>query len=309
MNPIEKRLRKKRVLILDGAFASELERRGLCLADELWSARALLDYPELVRAVHLDYLRAGAEIITTASYQATLEGFCRKGAAREKAAELIRRSVRLAREAAALYQSENPAAAPPLIAASLGPYGACLADGSEYRGGYGLTKEELRLFHRERLRLLAEAHPDIIAFETLPSLLEAEALVEELRTHPQLSCWLSFSCRDGRRISDGTPLALCAARLAAAPQVAALGVNCTAPEFITPLIRQIRQETKKPVIVYPNSGETYDTESGRWHGARLPLAVCAAAWQEAGACIIGGCCRTRPEDIAALAAWAKRLEP
>lgn len=308
MNPIEKRLRKKRVLILDGAFAGELERRGLCLADELWSARALLDHPELVRAVHLDYLRAGAEIITTASYQATLEGFSQKGITREKAAQLIRRSVQLAREAAALYQSEASAAAPPLVAASVGPYGACLADGSEYRGGYGLTKEELRLFHRERLHILAEAHPDIIAFETLPSLLEAEALAEELHTYPRLSCWLSFSCRDGRRISDGTPLALCAARLAAAPQVAALGVNCTAPEFITPLIRQIRQETKKPIIVYPNSGESYDTESGLWHGTRLPLASCAAAWQEAGASIIGGCCRTRPEDIAALAAWAKRLQ-
>lgn len=326
MNIIEERLSRHDVLILDGAFATELEARGFSVNDALWSAKALFERPDLVRDIHLDYLRAGADIVTSASYQATVEGFMKKGFTPEQAAALIVRSVEIAREARDIYcltgladeyhaqeRAEEPCAKQraacgedPLVAASVGPYGAYLADGSEYRGDYGVDEDALTAFHAERLRLLAEGRPDVLACETLPCLTEARAIVRALREKDiRIPAWFSFSCRDGAHISDGTPIADCARYLGSVPEAAAIGVNCTAPQYVEDLIRSIRRETEKPVVVYPNSGETYDASDKTWHGSAEDFAGGARAWRAAGARLIGGCCRTSPRDIAGIAAWAK----
>ena len=310
MNRIEERLARQDVIVLDGAFATELEARGFSVNDALWSAKALFERPDLVREVHLDYLRAGADIVTSASYQATVEGFVKRGFAKEEAAALIQKSVRLAQEARDLYLAERGAdGAVPLVAASVGPYGAYLADGSEYRGDYGVDEGALTTFHAGRLAVLASAQPDLLACETLPCLMEACAIVRALREREiRIPAWFSFSCRDGAHISDGTPIAECARCLDTVPEAAAIGLNCTAPQHAEALIGAIRKETDKPIVVYPNSGETYDAADKSWHGTAEDFGTMAQRWHSAGARLIGGCCRTTPREIAEIAAWAKRME-
>ncbi|MCB1825649.1 MAG: homocysteine S-methyltransferase [Candidatus Competibacteraceae bacterium] len=310
MNPIALILRDYPLIVLDGALATELERRGCDLRDPLWSAKVLLEAPELIRQVHLDYLLAGADGVITASYQASVEGFTRRGLAPSAALALIQRSVSLAREARDTFWADptHRVGRPyPFVAASVGPYGAVLADGSEYRGDYGLDEAALIEFHRPRLAALLAAEPDILACETLPCLLEAQALVWLLAEFPEVSTWISFSARDGAHTCHGERLTDCAAALDACPQVVAIGVNCTAPRYIPALIDAIRAATNKPIVVYPNSGEVYDTTHHCWQGIGTVAAFAEQAreWAARGARMIGGCCRTGPAHIRALAAWIR----
>jgi homocysteine S-methyltransferase len=311
VNRLDELLARQGVVILDGGLATELERRGADLRDPLWSARLLLDAPELIRQVHLDYYAAGADVATTASYQASFEGFAPRGLDGVAAAELMRRSVALACEARDLFWSDPAARAGrayPLVAASVGPYGATLHDGSEYRGNYGLGVDELIAFHRPRLAVLAEAGADLLACETLPCLDEALALGRLLPEFSQVSAWISFSCRDGVHVSQGETFFDCVAALEGCAQVVAIGVNCTAPQYIASLVEIAAARTKKPIVVYPNSGERYDAAAMCWHGGSnsTSLAELAEEWHGLGARLIGGCCRTTPEDIRALRVWADR---
>lgn len=297
-------------LVLDGALGTELARRGADIDDPLWSARLLIERPELIREVHLDYFRAGADVATTATYQATFEGFAKRGIGHDEAAGLMRLAVSLACEARDAFWREaehDPAhagRAKPLVAASIGPYGAMLADGSEYRGNYGLDEAALMDFHRPRLQLLANTGADLLACETVPCLAEARALARLLQEVPGSEAWISFSCRDGAHDSQGEPFADCVAALDGFAQVGAVGINCTAPQHVESLVAIARARTKKPIVVYPNAGEHYDAVRKVWHGTAhdggAALAEAAMHWADAGARLIGGCCRTTPQDIAAI---------
>lgn len=302
MNPIEPFIARYGALVLDGGLATELERRGADLNDALWSARLLTENPDLIRQVHLDYFWAGADCGVSASYQATIQGFMRRGFSATEAAELLRSSVRLVSEARdAYWQTANQQATRlrPLVAASVGPYGAYLADGSEYTGEYDLDQSGLESFHLARWQILASSGADLLACESIPAYAEARALATLLTEIPEQYAWFSFTCRDGEHISDGTPLAACAAYLDGFEQVAAIGINCTPPRYIPELIRQVTKVTRKPVIVYPNSGETYDPVTKRWLGESVPaeFGTYSREWRKLGASVIGGCCRTTPEHI------------
>jgi len=292
-----------RPLLLDGGLATALEAKGFDLDDPLWSARLLIESPDAIREVHTDFLEAGADVIATASYQASLPGFAARGIDREEGLRLLVLATRLAVEARDAFWSvrENRRnRRRPLVAASVGPYGAYLADGSEYSGDYGVGRDALHAFHRERWHLLAEGQADLLACETIPSALEAEVLVDLLGETPDTHAWISFSCRDGERISDGTPIADVAARCAGVPNLVALGVNCTKPRFIDALLGRLRGATELPLIVYPNAGEDYDVTTRRWvrgEGAGGGPAERARAWVEAGAAGVGGCCRVTPREI------------
>ena len=311
-SPFDAFFAHRKLLILDGALTTELERRGADLNDPLWSAKLLIEQPELIRQVHLDYFLAGADVATTASYQATFESFARRGFDHAAAAALMADSVRLAVEARDAFWSE-PAnrigRIRPLVAASVGPYGAMLADGSEYRGHYGLSEEQLMDFHRPRLQVLLATGADLLACETIPCLAEARALARLLTEFPGAAAWISFSCRDGLHNSQGELLADCVAALDSFAQVVAVGVNCTAPEYIDSLVEQAQAHTAKPVLVYPNSGEQYDATHKQWHGnpSASHFAEQARGWHARGARLIGGCCRTSPDDIAAVNRWATAL--
>jgi homocysteine S-methyltransferase len=301
-NPITPFLQKQGALILDGGLATELERRGADLSDPLWSARLLLDDPALIRRVHLDYYWAGADCGTSASYQATIPGFIGRGLSADDARALIRRSVRLvieARDAFWAIEENRGRRLRPIVAASVGPYGAYLADGSEYTGNYNLDEDGLVAFHRERWAILAGSEADVLACETIPSFAEARALARLLEETPDIFAWFSFSCRDGARISDGTPIAECASFLSGFERVAAVGINCTPPRYIPDLIRAVTAVTSKPVVVYPNSGETYDPVAKRWLGEADPssFGTFSREWRKLGAGLIGGCCRTTPAHI------------
>lgn len=285
-------------VLLDGGLATELEARGHDLSDPLWSARLLTDAPQEIVAVHAAYLRAGAKIATTASYQASFEGFAARGIDRRKAAGLLRRSVELARAA-----RDEAGADGVLVAASIGPYGAALADGSEYRGRYGLSVAALERWHRPRLETLAGAGPDVLACETVPDVDEAQALVELVRSVGK-PAWLSYTI-DGDRTRAGQPLADAFAVAAGVDEIVAIGVNCCAPDDVTPAIAAATA-VGKPVIVYPNSGERWDAVRHSWIGPSRFSTNLAAEWIAAGARIVGGCCRIGPADIAALAAVVPR---
>jgi homocysteine S-methyltransferase len=292
-DPLSELVAQRGFAVLDGAMATELERRGADLSGGLWSARVLSENPMLIGEVHRAYVRAGADIATTATYQASLEGFARAGVPEAAARRLVRLAYELARDAT-----------PPdgIVATSVGPYGAVLADGSEYSGDYGLSEAELVRFHAQRLPLLAEPDVELFACETIPSLVEARALVTALREAPDTPAWLSFSARDTSSISDGTSIVECARLLDRHDHVVAIGVNCTPTELISPLIREIRSATDKPIVVYPNSGETWDSDSGSWSGrsAAPDFGQLSERWYDAGARVIGGCCRTGPDSIAAI---------
>lgn len=302
-NPVAQALTESPLLILDGALATELEARGCQLADALWSAKVLMEDPELIYQVHYDYFVAGARCAITASYQATPQGFATRGLSEEASLALIARSVELAQRARHDYLAVRPDAKTLLVAGSVGPYGAFLADGAEYRGDYALPEAEMMAFHRPRVQALLAAGADLLACETLPSFAEAQALVKLLAEFPDARAWFSFTLRDAGHISDGTPLAEVVSWLNQQPQVVALGINCVALESVTPALQQLQTLTDKPLVVYPNSGEQYDAGSKTWHSAPsgCTLHDKLAEWQQAGARLIGGCCRTSPGDIAAIA--------
>ncbi len=293
-------------MILDGGLATELEARGCDLHDDLWSARVLLEEPDLIRRVHLDYLRSGADCVVSASYQATFEGFKRRRLSTEDAKRLLRRSVELARQARDFFWEEEPPETQrlePLVAASVGPYGAYLADGSEFRGDYDLDQRGLEDFHRDRWQVLAGSQADLLACETLPSWPEARALRRLLERTDGAVAWFSFSCDSPTSLCDGSPIARVVEELEDCSQIVAIGVNCTPPVYISGLIDEVRQATAKPIVVYPNAGERWDSASGTWQprsASQLPWSAQCADWLERGARLIGGCCRTTPEDIARL---------
>lgn len=312
-NPLAPFLESAGTVVLDGALATELERRGADLRDPLWSAKVLLEAPELIEQVHCDYFCAGADVATTASYQATLEGFARRGIGPEQAGRLLQQSVELACAARARFwadEENRQGRLVPLVAASIGPYGAFLADGSEYRGDYGLTVAELMAFHRPRMALLVSGGADLLACETIPCMAEAEALVQLLAEYPGAAAWMSFSCRDAEHISSGEAFVDAVALANASEQIVAVGLNCTAPQYASALLQRAAQATGKPLVVYPNRGETWNAATHAWEAGcdAVDFGAQARAWRSAGARLIGGCCRTTPEDIRAIRAALLRPE-
>jgi homocysteine S-methyltransferase len=300
--PLRGFFQRNNLLILDGGLATELETRGFDLRDALWSARLLLDAPDAIYQLHHDYLVAGADCIISATYQATIPGFMRRGLSKREAGELLQRAVALALAAREAFWADGRnrhGRTRPLVAASVGPYGAYLADGSEYTGRYDLDEDDLLSFHRRRWQILSDSGADLLACETIPSFAEARALARLASETTTVPAWFSFSCRDGQHISDGTRLADCVAWLADIDKVAAVGVNCTPPRYLPSLIAEIRRLTNKPVVVYPNSGEQYDVAGRCWTGVADPgeFATAALNWYAAGAALIGGCCRTGPQHI------------
>ncbi|MEU1306337.1 homocysteine S-methyltransferase [Streptomyces shenzhenensis] len=295
--PLAEALRSGAV-VLDGGMSNQLESAGHDLGDALWSARLLAERPEAVTEAHLAYFRAGASVAITASYQATFEGFGRRGTGREEAARLLALSVALARDAARRARAEG-ITRPLWVAASAGPYGAMLADGSEYRGRYGLSVAELERFHRPRLEVLAGAAPDVLALETVPDADEAAALLRAVRGLG-VPAWLSYTV-DGDRTRAGQPLAEAFAPAADADEVIAVGVNCCAPADVGRAVEIAARVTGKPVVAYPNSGESWDATARAWSGPAGFHAEQVEAWRDAGARLIGGCCRVGPPAIASIA--------
>lgn len=292
--------------VLDGGMATELEARGHDLSDRLWSARLLLTAPGEIEAVHLAYFRAGARVATTASYQASIEGFAAAGLDEAAALDAIRRSVELAIRARDRFREEEAAAGREpgsvLVAGSVGPYGAMLADGSEYRGDYDPGDAALEAFHRPRMLALAEAGADLLAIETIPTIREARVLVR-LLDEVALPAWLAYACRDGGRTAAGEPFEE-AVRIADHPLLVAVGVNCTPPRHMPELLARARAATALPLVAYPNRGDRWDPAGRSWRseaaGSYDPAEV--ASWAALGAGWLGGCCGTGPRDIAGLAA-------
>jgi homocysteine S-methyltransferase len=280
-----------RLVILDGGLSNALEDRGHDLSDALWSARLLRDDPAEIAAVHRAYYDAGAMVATTASYQASVVGFERAGVGRAEAERLIASSVRIARE----VRDEFPGR---LVAASVGPYGAMLADGSEYRGNYGVTSQVLREFHGPRLELLMNACPDLLAVETIPDTQEAEVLVG-LLAELDFPAWFSYSI-EGTHTRAGQPLTD-AFTIPDIDQVVAIGINCCTPDDVLPAVRSAVAVTGKPAVAYPNRGESWDPAARHWVGNGTSPATFAPTWLAAGATYIGGCCRVGPADIRTLA--------
>jgi homocysteine S-methyltransferase len=291
-------------IVLDGGLATELEAQGHDLRDGLWSARLLRDEPLAIQEAHGAYLRAGAQITTTASYQASVESFANAGVTAEVAEELLRRSVELAQIARRRVAIEEPAAGHSLIAASVGPYGAILREGQEYTGEYGAIElPELEAFHERRLRVLLAAQPDLIACETIPRADEAALLAGLLDRLDAPPSWISFTCRDGRSTCFGDRFEDAVAAVASSRSVAAVGVNCTAPAHVAELLRRAASVTDLPLIAYPNSGRVWDGNERGWLTLGTdhlpPEAV--SEWVDAGAQLVGGCCGIGPAAIAEVA--------
>ncbi|KAJ0096065.1 hypothetical protein Patl1_16444 [Pistacia atlantica] len=298
--------------VVDGGFATQLEKHGASINDPLWSALCLINEPHLIKTVHLEYLEAGADILVSSSYQATIPGFLSRGLSIENAESLLEKSVKVAVEARDKFwdavknvpgHSYNRA----LVAASVGSYGAYLADGSEYSGNYGpdVNLEKLKDFHRRRLQVLVEAGPDLIAFETIPNKLEAQACVELLEEeNMEIPSWICFSSVDGENAPSGESFKECLHVINKSNKVKAVGINCAPPHFIESLICKFKELTEKAIVVYPNSGEVWDGRAKRWLPSKCfgeeNFELFATRWRDSGAKLIGGCCRTTPSTIRAI---------
>ncbi|WP_313565957.1 homocysteine S-methyltransferase [Mobilicoccus sp.] len=297
------------VWVTDGGLATQLEAMGHDLTDALWSARLLRDDPGAIVEAHLAFLRAGARVVTTASYQASYTGFAAAGIEADEATRLLLRSVELAREARDRYEAEGGGGprrgGRAVVAASVGPYGASLADGSEYRGRYGLSVGRLRDWHARRVEVLAGSGADVLAVETIPDADEARAILDLVRGGG-VPAWLSYTVEDGRTRA-GQPWPEAFAVAADAPEVIAVGVNCCAPGDVLPAARTAREVTGLPVVAYPNSGEGWDAAARSWTGTAASLGDLAPSWIQAGVRLVGGCCRVGPEQIAELARVAARV--
>ncbi len=297
--------------MLDGGLATQLEAQGNNLDHALWSARLLHDNPDEIVRAHLAFFRAGATIATTASYQATFDGWAALGIDHATATALLQRSVTLAAEARSAWRADRGRddTSPLFVAASIGPYGASLANGAEYTGRYGRSIAELRAFHRERVEVLVASQADLLACETIPEIEEAAALVDLLEATPGARGWLSFSCSDGAHIRSGAAVEEAFEMAERSARVLAVGVNCTAPRHVDELLMRAGSVTSKPLIVYPNSGERWDPVARRWDAVGEPIVdeTMARGWIDAGATIVGGCCRVSPRQIASIASMVARL--
>lgn len=270
-------------LRLDGGLATALEASGHDLNDPLWSARVLLEDPGAIEAAHRRFVEAGAQVLTTASYQASLPGLAARGLSPEQSLAVLRSATDLARTVA------DAAPHRVFVAASAGPYGAYLADGSEYRGYEGTDLATLTAFHQQRLPGFRGA--DVIAFETIPTALEATAIAAAC-AHTEQDAWVSFSCRDDAHAASGEPIEVCVREALRCPRVVAVGVNCCAPQDVLGLLRRIATVTDLPRVAYPNAGRRY--QDGAWHGDPVSperFAELTRAWIDAGTRLVGGCCQ------------------
>lgn len=289
-------------MVIDGGLGSELEARGYRIGGALWSAEVLLHDPDAIRSIHADYLAAGARCVETASYQLSAAGLRGIGLADEDVASVFALSVRLAREAVAAFRAETGDAGEFVVAASLGPYGAQAADGSEYSGRW-IDPAVLYAFHAERIGTILASAPDVVFCETIPSKNEALVIANVLRDLGVQRAWISFSCADGERTHAGDPIEECAAALDAFAQVSAVGVNCTAPDAIASLLGRLRSATRKELLACPNLGQNWNAATQEWTGGTPEEHFLALVpdWLAAGATHVGGCCGVRPSTIAGIA--------
>ncbi|CZQ95671.1 homocysteine s-methyltransferase [Trichococcus palustris] len=291
--------KNQKVILIDGSMSLGLEEQGLDLNDELWTAKALVNEPQKIEKVHQNYYDAGANISITSSYQATVAGFERLGHTTEESRALIKKTVQLAKQAQAKSQGTQEK----WVAASIGPYGAYLADGSEYRGNYGLSQTELVDFHRERFGLLLEAEPDLLAFETIPDLTEIQALIELLTQHPKATAWLTVTLKDAYHLCDGTDLRVFQQLAESSGQIIAYGVNCVQPDLVLPALEYLKENATKSLVAYPNSGAIYDPATKAWthsHAVDEVFSNEALKWHGLGCKWIGGCCCTSSKEISLL---------
>jgi homocysteine S-methyltransferase len=290
-------------VVLDGGLSTALEEQGADLSGSLWTARLLGEEPDRIGQAHRAYYLAGARVATTASYQSSVEGMVAAGYDERVARGLVRLSVTVARDVRDSLAEERPGL---LVAASVGPYGAYLADGSEYRGRYGVPAARLRDFHGPRLELLASAGPDLLAVETIPDVDEAEVLVD-LLDDVDVPAWFSYSVR-GDSTAAGQPLTAAYALLAGHPTLVAAGVNCSEQSDVLGAVQTAKTATGLPAVAYPNRGGTWDAEAKQWaYGDPLDLDL-VASWLAAGVRYVGGCCGTGPADIAALAERVSEID-
>ncbi|MEY4323461.1 MAG: homocysteine S-methyltransferase [Actinomycetota bacterium] len=294
---------KKQTLILDGGMATSLEEKGFDLSGSLWSAKLLVENPNAIRDVHIDHARAGADILTSASYQASRHGFAANGYSEDDYLRALEMSLIIAQSAADEIGSREERKIQ--VAASIGPYGATLADGSEYRGDYIVDEEFLINFHGERLNDIQEFEPDFLAIETVPSIIELRAINHLLNNDfRHLAAWVSCSAPNGSSISDGTPIAD-AFNAISAPNVIARGINCSKPEYITELLTNAGTHN---FVVYPNAGRTWDAQARSWlDDGHLTIPDAEMnSWIDAGVGILGGCCGLGVEHIASVKALLGR---
>lgn len=298
MNSLEPFFEQQGFAMLDGGLSTQLERRGADLSGALWTARVLIDDPDAITLAHTDFLHGGADIIATATYQASTEGLENAGLSTGAAEQLMRGAVALAVDARDRFWSDSSNREhrlKPLVATSLGPYGACLHDGSEYHGNYDAGRQKLFDFHERRIALLEHSGADLFAFETIPSLEEGEVILSVLESFPDIRAWISFTGRDEWHIVHGERFSDCVEHMAVSPQMLAVGVNCTAPENIPGLLTSVEKKNV-PLAVYPNSGERWDAEGKEWCGDACG-AMDVVRWHGLGARLVGGCCRTDASDI------------
>ena len=288
-----------KIHILDGGLASDLFINGgfdksKLNNDPLWSARVVLENPSSIKECHKRFLNAGSNVISTSTYQASVEGYMKHcGLSKEKAEEVIGSSVDLAKAAIAECKLDYDV----IIAGAISPYGAILHDMSEYSGSYidSTSYKTLKEFHKTNVQILASKGVKLFAFETMPALLEAQALVELLHDYPHCKAWLSFTTLNGTHTSYGESFTKVFQTFQDDPQVIAIGTNCCDPKFtklvLDAAVGQLGDH--QSCIAYPNNRRNSESTADECQWANdlcQWVATGVLGW-------VGGCCEVTPRHI------------
>ncbi|CAI2635763.1 MULTISPECIES: homocysteine S-methyltransferase [Apilactobacillus] len=290
MNKVNNWINQQDHILIDSSMSTGLEERGLKLNSNLWTAAALESHEDLIVDVHKKYFDAGSSMTTTNTYQASVPGLVKAGYSENQAIALIKKAVELADRGR--NESTNPN--PKWLLGGVGPYGAFLANGSEYTGDYSLTDEEYIAFHEGRIKAMVEAGIDVLILETLPNINELKAITEYTKQF-DIPVIVAASLRDKSHLADGSSLIEVASFLESQEHVIAYGLNCTKPQLVTPALKVLKQShpTHKPFIAFPNSGATYNPEIKEWNHDDLSFEEfdeLIAQWFNLDLKFVGGCC-------------------
>lgn len=294
--------------VIDGAMSTALEELGYNTQSELWTAAAIIDRPDLIYKVHFNYLKAGADLIMTDTYQANIDAFKKLGYSEPESKGFISHAVKIAQQARDDYEKETGKHA--YIIGTVGPYGAYLADGNEYRGDYNLSFDEYKSFYYEKIKLIINAGADVIGIETQPKLSETKAILSIIHTLSPIPVYVSFTLKDATHISEGIKLSRAVANVAIDPYVSAIGVNCTKLEIVESALHIMKKVTKKPLIIYPNTSAKYNIKTKKWTKSSnsKDFKDYIIKWYNAGAQLIGGCCTTLPKEINEISYFVNKIK-
>ena len=282
----------KKIKLLDGSMSFPMEQLGYNLKNKLWTGKALINNPDLIKDIHKGYIDAGADFISTSTYQISFDRLKNMGYQSEEIKKIFQKSVDIVKDAI----EESKLKKEIKIVGSFGPYASYDPEASEYIGEYDSTDIEIKKFHLNNIRIIEETDLDIILYETIPCLREIKILSEAL-SHSTKEIWISITCNEEMEFRDGSSFKDACEIISKIEKITTMGINCFSPLLVKKAIDLLKKYSNKKILIYPNSGEIYNPKERFWTGNNEFNNSMIKNWLSLYPDIIGGCCRIGYDDI------------